>query len=156
MDSLDVRGLIADGKDAEADQLRFDLGQQKEVRDAIKEFGEDSAQVKKLLEVQAKERKRFTERNDAAVVDALIASTSTAGAGAAFNGVTQAQFEGSAVGRATIEQADAMVGHLATISVRASRQVELLEVIAAQGGADVQLGASLRRRTALQGSAVVA
>ena len=69
--NLDVRLLVAQGKDKEAEDLRLQIQQEKELADARKAGFDEDTTIKRLKEVQALERLAQARRDELAAVEAL-------------------------------------------------------------------------------------
>ena len=71
--NLDVRLLVAQGKDKEAEDLRLQIQQEKELADARKAGFDEDTTIKRLKEVQALERLTQARRDELRVIEQLQA-----------------------------------------------------------------------------------
>jgi hypothetical protein len=126
-EDLEVRRLIATGNAIEAEELRFQLEQEREIRRAEAELarGEITQEIfDKLIDVLGLEA---AARAEAQALGPL--ATSTTGAGSA--GGTQTL---GALATAQVQDIDRVVGELTSIRLRAGQMVSLLQQLVRGGG----------------------
>jgi hypothetical protein len=153
-EDLEVRRLIATGNAIEAEELRFQLEQQREIRRAEAELarGEITQEIfDTLLEILELEASAFGNRNNP--------TESGAGAGAVAASRTTNTGPLQALATAQVADIDRVVGELTAIRVRAGQQVQLLQAIFRGGGVVGVINQSLQsdttRQQTQQGNVVV-
>ena len=140
-EDLEVRKLMATGKTIEAEELRFQLEQARELRRAEGELarGEITQQIfDQLREVLGLEEIAFSNRNQGATdpAGAGAASASRGGTGQISNLAT-----------AQVQDIDRVVGELTTIRVRAGQLVQLMTALVRGGGILGAVNAGIQGQT---------
>lgn len=140
-EDLEVRRLMATGKTMEAEELRFQLEQARELRRAEGELarGEITQEIfDKLREVLGLEADVFANRNQGATdpAGASAASASRGGTGQLSNLAT-----------AQVQDIDRVVGELTTIRVRAGQLVQLMTALVRGGGILGAVNAGIQGQT---------
>jgi tape measure domain-containing protein len=128
-EDLEVRRLVATGKSIEAEELRFKLEQERELRRAEAELarGEITQEIyDTLVEILGLEANAFANRNN-------VPPGSTASASASTGRNTQVG-PLQALASAQVADIDRVVGELTTIRIRSGQLVQLMTTLVRGGG----------------------
>lgn len=141
-EDLEVRRLVATGDAIAAEELRFALEQQRELRRAEADLalGKITQEIfDRLREVLDLEAAAFGRRNEQAPLD----PTSSASAVSQRGGVGQV----SNLATAQVQDIDRVVGELSTIRIRAGQLVQLMTSLVRGGGILGAVNAGIQRQT---------
>jgi hypothetical protein len=151
MEDLEVRRLVATGASIEAEELRFQLSQERELRQAERDLALGNITVEifeKLRDILSLEASAFAARNDVGLPEeagpqrfGAAGPSSTGGAGVL------------SLASASAGDIDRVVGELTSIRIRTGQTVQLLTQLIRGGGIAGAVNTDLQVQTNLQARA---
>jgi hypothetical protein len=145
---LEVRKLIATGKSIEAEELRFQLAQARELRQAESDLAKgliDQALFDQIKDVLGAEATAFANRGSSSEIASV-----TGGAGDRTRTGVGERVGVTALATAQVQDIDRVVGELSTIRIRTGQMVSLLQQLVSGGGILGAVNRGLQNETTSQ------